>query len=169
MKTVEPKVLLQTLGISIAVGFYIWANYLTKPIMGKSATELSSDMANRISSSIAAMFKDALDQPYEIHKTSYDIIWNLAVPLLLLIIVTAILGTVGFYLIKSIFIDTDTKLNIALKCMISIGLVYVTVMSLLKTVNLFVLNFAVAFIAFLFFALIVGLITAPFARTQEQK
>ncbi|MEJ9232986.1 hypothetical protein LAV79_26990 [Peribacillus butanolivorans] len=167
MKTLEIRVLLQTFSVAVAISFYFWANYLTNPIEGKSASDLSKEIVGSISSSISGIFKEAVNQSYEVQHTSFNLIWNLGLPFILFLIVTTLLGTVCFHLSKSIFTDSDSTLDIGIKCITTIGLAYVTIMSGLRSLDLLILNFAVAAISILIFIILLGVISAPFSNNSK--
>lgn len=167
MKTLELKVLLQTLGVAVAISFYFWANYLTNPIEGKSASDLSNEVVGSISSSISGIFKEAVNQPYEVQHASFDLIWNLGLPFILFLMVTTLLGTVCFHLAKSIFTDSDSTLDIGIKCITTIGLAYVTIMSGLRSIDLLILNVAVAAISILIFIILIGVFRVPFSNDSK--
>ncbi|MYL55891.1 hypothetical protein GLW20_00015 [Virgibacillus halodenitrificans] len=108
-------------GILAALGFHVWADYLTTPIQGKDAGELSSEMADSIGSSIFAVFLEAFDKPYELKEKSYDLVWNLGVPLLLLLVATAVFGYVFYHICVSILRDENTKLTYVWKGGVSVS------------------------------------------------
>ena len=167
MKNVELKTLLQILGVLVAGVFYFWANYLTNPIEGKSASDLSTEVTNSISSSIAAMFKEAFDEPYKVEHTSFDLFWNLGLPFILFLSITTILAIVCFFILKSIFTDTDSTWDKGIKFTISIALTYLTVMSGIRSFDLLLLNITVTATAVFLFILFVGMIIAPFSNDSR--
>lgn len=148
------KLGLMIFGILAALGLHVWADYLTTPIQGKGAGELSSEMADSIGSSISAIFLEAFDKPYEVKEMSYDLVWNLGVPLLLLLIATAVFGYALYLIWVSIFRDENTKVTYVWKGILSLALIYVLTNSAIKTFAILVLNLAVAATVVLFFLFI---------------
>ncbi|MDV2582204.1 hypothetical protein [Alkalibacillus haloalkaliphilus] len=62
-------------------------------------------MIERIGSSFSAIFLGAFDKPFEVQETSYHVLWNLGVPLVLLITATILFGYVLDQLGRSILQD----------------------------------------------------------------
>jgi hypothetical protein len=153
------KLGLMVIGVLAALGFHVWADYLTNPIEGRSAGELSSEMAESIESSISAIFLEAFEKPYEIKETSYDLVWNLGAPLLLLLIATVIYGFILYHLFVSIFREENNKLTYIWKGILFLALMYIQGISIMKTFDVLILNLAVAATVVLFF-LFVGWILA---------
>jgi hypothetical protein len=142
------------LGVVVAMGFHLWADYLTNPIEGRSAGELSSEMAESIESSISAIVMEIFEKPYELRETSYDLVWNLGVPLLLLLIATVIFGFILYHLFVSIFREENNQLTYIWKGVLSLALLYIFGISILKTFDVLVLNLAVAATVVLIFLFI---------------
>jgi hypothetical protein len=162
------KLGLMIFGMLAALGFHIWADYLTTPIQGKGAGELSSEMADSIGSSISAIFLEAFDKPYELKEMSYDLVWNLGVPLLLLLIATAVFGYVLYHLCVSIFRDENTKLTYVWKGILSLALIYILANSAIKTFGVLVLNLAVAATVVLFFLFIGYFLNSVFNSEERE-
>jgi len=163
------KLLFMILGVMVALGFHVWADYLTTPIQGKGAGALSSEVADSIGSTISAIFLEAFDKPYELKEMSYDLVWNLSVPLLLLLIATAVFGYVLYHLCMSIFREEgNTNLTYAWKSGLSLALIYVLVNSAIKTFGILVLNLAVAATVVLFF-LFIGYFFNSLFNSEERE
>lgn len=162
------KLGLMIFGMLAALGFHVWADYLTIPIQGKVAGELSSEMADSLGSSISAIFLEAFDKPYELKEMSYDLVWNLGVPLLLLLIATAVFGYVLYHLCVSIFRDENTKLTYVWKGILSLALIYTLANSAVKTFGVLVLNLAVAATVVLFF-LFIGYFLNSIFNSEERE
>jgi hypothetical protein len=162
------KLGLMICGLLAALGFHVWADYLTNPIEGKGAGELSSEMAESIKSSVSAIFLEAFDKPYQLKETSYDLVWNLGTPLLLLIIATAIFGYVLYHLCVSISRDENNTITYIWKGILSLALMYTLGISVMKTFDILLLNLAVAVTVVLFFMVIAWFIIAPFKDDERE-
>lgn len=162
------KLGLMIFGMLAALGFHIWADYLTAPIQGKGAGDLSSEMVDTLGSSISAIFLEAFEQPYELKAMSYDLVWNLGLPLLLLLIATVVFGYVLYHLCVSIFRDENTKLTYAWKGILSLVIIYILGHSAIKTFGILILNLAVATTVVLFFLFIGYVLTSGFGSEERQ-
>jgi hypothetical protein len=162
------KLVVMIVAILAALGLHVWADYLTTPIQGKGAGELTSEMVESIGSSISAIFLEAFDKPYELKETSYDVVWNLGAPLLLLLIATFIFGYVLYQLGVSIFRDENTKLTYVWRGFLSLALIYVLANSAIKTFGVLVLNLAVAATVVIFFLFIAYFLTSFFNNEERE-
>jgi hypothetical protein len=155
MKEVSLRTILHTIGVSTAVGLYIWSDKLTTPIKDKNVEELSHEMAQNVGSIFVKPFKDALKQPYEIREMSFDIVWNLGLPCLLLLAALCILGYISKEMIQSFFYEDETRVDFVIKIILSVGLVLSTILVLINFGHLLFLNLIVAFVAIFIFALFI--------------
>jgi hypothetical protein len=155
MKDVSFQTVVHTIGVGAAVGLYIWSDKLTSPIKGKKAGELSDEMAQNVGSLFGGLIKDAFDQPYEIKEMSFDLVWNLGFPCLLLMIALGILGYISKNMIYSFFFEEESGFDFILKIILSIALVLSTLLVLIKFSHLLFLNLVVAFVALFLFGLII--------------
>jgi hypothetical protein len=115
---------------------------------------LSNEMAQNVGSLIGGMVKDAFDQPYEIKELSFDLVWNLGIPCVLLLLALSILGYTCKEMIQSFYYEEETKFDLILKIILSIALVLSTLLVLIKFGHLLFLNFVVAFVVLFTFGLI---------------
>ncbi|MGD6963995.1 hypothetical protein ACQCVB_17400 [Fictibacillus phosphorivorans] len=157
MKEVKIQTVVHTIGVAAAVGLYIWSDKLSSPIKGKKAGELSDEMAENVGSVIGGFIKEIFDQPYEIKKMSFDLLWNMGLPCLFLFIALCILGYVSREMIYAFWEEEESGIDRFLKIILTIALLLSTILVLIKFGHLLFLNIVVAFVAlFLFGLLILG-------------
>ncbi|GGB62061.1 hypothetical protein [Fictibacillus barbaricus] len=166
MKDVSTQCVVHTLGVGVAVLLNIWSDKLTKPIKGKSAEVLSEEMAQNLGSVFGGIIKEAFDQPHVLRKMSFDPFWNLAFPCLLLFVSLFILGFICKDLLRSIPFKNDSGLDLVLKIILSISLVFSTVLVLIKCGQLLFLNVVVTVVTLIFFSVLTLCISSLFSKNR---
>ena len=164
----DSKMFLMSIAIVVALSLHTWADHLTKPIQGKNAGDLSSEMMDSIGSTISAFFLSVFDKPYELAETSYDLVWNLGLPLTLCLVATSIFGYILYLLGASIFDEENTKYTYTWKVPLLLVLIYVVYLSAIKTFGLLVLNIAVAGVIIFSFVLIGSILSASGEKEQAR-
>lgn len=154
IKDVSKTTVVHTLGVGLAVSFSIWADKLTEPIKNTNIEVLSGEAADNLISSLIGVIKNAVGEPYEPAKMSYDMLWNLAVPCSLLLITVALLVYITKDFISKSFHDKESKIDFVLKIILAISLIGVSVLMLIKFVHLLFLNLVVAGVALFIFAVL---------------
>ncbi|MDN4608085.1 hypothetical protein [Sporosarcina highlanderae] len=155
--------------ILVALGFHMWADYLTIPLQGRAAGELTSEVLGQITSSFAAIFLSVIDKPYEITEATYSVGWNLAFPLLLLLIATLLFGYILRQLVLSIFQEENTKLMGAWKGILSLLITFVLFNSVIKTFGILVLNLAVAAVVGIIFIIFLSILKSMVNSDEKER
>ncbi|WLR60630.1 hypothetical protein [Guptibacillus hwajinpoensis] len=154
IKDVSIRTVAHTLCLGTAVSLSIWADKLTAPIKDINIEVLSSEAADSLISGFVGIIKNAVGEPYEPAKMSYDMLWNLAIPCFLLLISVSLLAYITKDFIFKSFEEQESQVDFVLKIILVISLIIVSVFVLIKFVQLLFFNLIVAGVALFIYAIL---------------
>src|SRR5438046_1138616 len=104
-----------TLGVGVAIGLFFLADLLTSPIKHRGYQELRDEMMSNFSSSLANIFRKAVDKSLLPVEKTYSVLTNMLFPMLLIMVAAIILLVVMYFLGRSLLFDSDQVLDKGLK------------------------------------------------------